>query len=626
MIHDLDDIVTLDFESYYAADYSLTQKTMNTSGYVWDDRFKAQCIGVCDGTKDAVWYGPEDIERAIKKHAIDKRPIAAHNAHFDGFILSQRYGVVPPFYYDTLSMARALHGFATRHNLDTIARLYGLGVKTEGLLKTKGVRDLDPETLEILGEYCCNDTELCRDVLAIQVKNFPHKELRLVDWTIRAFCDPVLRLNQDLVKEEYDAQLADIEAKQKAAATDAMQLLSAEKFALMLEALGVEVPLKMSPSTGQLTYAFAKSDKAFTELLEHDDPRVVALVEARLATKSTIGVTRAKRFMDIGDRKLPMAYNYVAAHTTRFGGSNKMNMQNLERQGYLADGKTPDMATARLRRSIEAPADHMVVVRDSMQIEPRTNGWLWGQEDLVDAFRQFDAGTGPDVYRVQARKTYGVPLEEITKDQRFLGKVQTIALGYQMGWRKYQATLEGGALGGPPVIVSDQEAQRDVYGYRDSNKQIVGGWELCERILLEMAIGKPGEYKCLAWEKDTLWLPNGLPMHYTELYGVETDRGISDFTYLSKNNGKRSKIYGGLLTENIVQALARIIVSEQLLLVQDAGWRVVGMTHDEVIAIAHKTQADRCLDDMAKAMSITPAWCRDLPINSDGGYAFNYSK
>lgn len=626
MLHSPDDIVTLDWETYYAADYSLTLKRYNTSSYVRDPQFKAQCVGICDGRKDAVWYAPEDLERALKKHAVASRPLAAHNAAFDGLILSEHYGVVPPFFYCTLSNARALHGFATRHNLDTIARMYGLGVKTEGLLKTKGVRELPPDVLEALGEYCCNDTELCRDVLALQLPAMPEDELRLVDWTIRAFCDPVLRVNQALVKEEYDAQVAEKAAKVAAAETNPIVLMSAEKFALALEALGIEPPLKMSPSTGEMTYAFAKADKQFTELLEHDDPLVVRLVEARLAVKSTIGETRAMRFAEIGDKTLPMGYNYAGAHTLRWSGSNKMNAQNLERQGFLEDGKTPDPNTARLRRAIEAPDDHVVVVCDSRQIEPRTNGWLWGQEDLIEAFRLADAGEGPDVYRVQAAKTYNKEIADITKPERFLGKVQLIALGYQMGAPKYQATLEAGALGGEPVIVTDQEARRDVFAYRSSNPQIVKGWETCERILLEMAFGKTGEHKCIAWEQDTIWLPNGMPLHYTEIAGQESDTGYGNWTYLSKPNGKRSKIYGGLLTENLVQALSRCIIAYQILLVLDAGWRVVGMTHDEIITVCHKSQAERCFDDVQRAMRTRPSWCPDLPLDCEGGWDFNYSK
>jgi DNA polymerase family A len=610
-LHDLDDIVTLDFESYYAADYSLTLKKYNTSSYVRDPQFKAHCVGICDGRKGAVWYAPEDIGSALRKHAVASRPVCAHNTAFDGLILAERYDIVPPFYYDTMGMTAALHGTAAKHSLDAIATLYDIGGKTGGLLNTKGKRELTEEELELLGEYCCNDTDLCRMVLELQLRWMPEKELRHIDWTLRAFCDPVLYVNQALAKEEYDAQVANKKAKQEAAALTPEILLSDDKLAAALEVLGVDVPLKISPADGTMKPAFSKQDKVFTDLLEHDDERVVALVEARLATKSTIGESRAQRFMEIGDRKLPMAYKYCAAHTTRWGGTNKMNVQNLTRGG-------------RLRRSIVAPPDHVIVVCDSKQIEPRLNNWLWDDHEMLDAF-----APGKDPYKAQATRTYGVPEIEINKDQRFVGKVQTIALGYGMGWLKLQATLAAGIMG--PALEVDEATARDwVDAYR-ANSKIPGGWKFLDNVLASMCTDRPGRHKCFEWERGHVWGPSGLALHYPGLRGVETvDRhghtSFGDFTYIAGKNGKRSKIWGGSFDENWIQYLARCVVADQILLIIDAGRRVVGMSHDEVICVAHKSQADACLDDMMAAMRTVPNYVQGVPLDAEGGYDICYSK
>lgn len=609
MLHDLDDIVTLDFETYYSKDYSLTLKAYNTSSYVRDPQFKAQCLGIRDGRKPTVWYAGPDIRKALNKHAVYKRPIAAHNMAFDGFILSQHYDLVPPFYYCTLSNARALLGNALRLRLDDVARYHGLGAKTDGLVKTKGLRDLPDELLEELGEYCANDTDLCADVLALQLQAMPEKELRLVDWTMRAFCDPVLYVDQDLAAKELEDQISRREERVELAQVSQEVLMSDEKFADVLTLFGVEVPQKISPTDGQLKYALSKQDKAFTDLLEHDDPAVVRLVEARLAVRSTIGESRARRFVDIGSNTLPMAYNYCAAHTKRFGGTNKMNVQNLERDGHL-------------RKAIIAPPDHVIVSVDSKQIEGRLNAWLWDQENILEAFR-----TGQDIYKLQASQTYGKPIEEISKDERFVGKVQILGLGYGMGAKKFKNVLQLGLMG-PAMDISLDTAYDWVNAYRRTNNRVAAGWEYLNKVLYAMAHGSNGEYKCFGWEtyngSPTVWLPSGLPLIYDNLHAREHERGVQ-MLYKSNANGKHSNIWGGLVDENWVQALARCVVTDQMLLVMDAGWRVVGMTHDEIIAVCHKSQADRCLDEITKAMQHVPPYVAGAPIDAEGGYDIRYS-
>jgi hypothetical protein len=167
-------------------------------------------------------------------------------------------------------------------------------------------------------------------------------------------------------------------------------LQSPELFADALRALGVEPPTKLSKTTGEPTYAFAKTDWAFTDMLNWEDrPEVVRLVEARLAIKSSIGETRAQRFMDIGSRALPVGLNYCGAHTTRWSGGNKMNLQNLPRPEFDDKGAKIE-GTGQAARSIIAPPGHVILVSDSGQIEARLNAWFSDQLDLVETFRLYD--------------------------------------------------------------------------------------------------------------------------------------------------------------------------------------------------------------------------------------------
>lgn len=633
----LRDIVTLDLETFYSKEYSLSLKKYNLSSYVRDPQFYAQCIGIKDGTKKTVWYDHDEIPYALKKHDVANRPMMCHNTSFDGFVLSEHYGIVPPYYLCTLSMARGLHGTLTRNDLDTVSRLYGRGgkVKPAALKNVKGIRIPTPALLEALAEYMCGDTDECYAIGKMQLAVYPDAELDLIDWTVRQFCDPVLRLDAKLVQEELEDEMSGKAAKRRTIMafealshliphdlgkssdeimTDVLQ--SADRFASALEALGVDLPYKISPSTGELTYAFAKNDLAFQDLLEHEDDRVVALVEARLATKSTGAETRARRMLELAGKEVPVAYNYCGAHTTRWSGGNKLNFQNFRRQAYLDDGNA-DPTSGRLRRSILAPPGHVLVVCDSSQIEARTNATLSGQLDVVEAFSQ-----KRDLYCEFASVVYGRKITKADKLERFIGKICVLALGYGMGWKKLQATLAMGTMG-PAVFIDEREARRIVNLYRTMNKEIVSMWMRSEEILTQMIHRQDGAYKCLEWDYESVWLPSGLGLHYYALNAQYDGDKFRDFTY--RERGKYKKIYGGLMTENITQALARVIVGEQLLTVNKE-YRCVMTTHDELVAVAPKKKAKDCLAFMLETMRTPPAWMPDVPLDAEGGYAANYSK
>ena len=192
-----------------------------------------------------------------------------------------------------------------------------------------------------------------------------------------------------------------------------------------------------------------------------------------------------------------------------------------------------------------------------------------------------------------------------------------------MGAPKFQMTLAKGALGGPPVYFELNECHRIVNTYRSINHNIRDGWGICSRIVEDMAAGREGSHKCISWEKETLWLPNGMALKYPDLRSRMGEKGWSEWSYQSGDT--RSKIYGGLLCENVVQALARIIVGTQMLWVSKK-YRVVMTTHDEIVALPKTSQAEACIKFMAKCMSTPLPWCPDIPLNCEGGYASNYSK
>ena len=605
-------LVTLDFETHYGKDYTLSGK-INTSEYVRDDRFHVHGVAIKKGNGKTLWYTGRNIALALKEIDWSKTAMVGHNTAFDGFITSEVYGHKPAFYVDTLSMSRATRGHATRHDLDTVAKAFGHGgkVKRDALANTKDKVQLTKDEEAKLGGYAVDDVDDTYRIFWDMYPHVPDDELRLIDITMRMFCDPVLEIDIPRVKAELENELGAKAAALLRSGAQVDDLMSNDKFAHLLQAAGAQLPQKISPSTGKLTYAFAKSDLAFQDLMKNGNDKVRALCEARLKVKSTIGETRANRFLEAGrdGMKLPILLNFSGAHTHRWSGGNKMNLQNLKRGGEL-------------RRSILAPKGHVVVVADSSQIEARVLAWLAQQMDIVNAF-----ATKQDVYKLMASVIYNVPVEDVTKDQRFIGKICVLGLGYGMGPQKLQQTLKQGTMG-PPVDISEDECRRIVGIYRQKNWKIKAFWKKMDQVITNMTLGIESKEGPLEVGKGFVRLPNGMFLQYFGLHGTaeitRDDLVMTETTYLTRTG--RTKLYGGLLTENVVQALSRIIIAEQMLKIHDAGYRIVCMTHDEIICVVPAKKADKALAHIIEIMSTAPDWAPGLPLSAEGGYDTSYSK
>jgi len=671
-------LVSLDYETYYDADYTLSK--LSTSEYIRDKRFKAQMLGLKIGTGKTRIIPANKIKSELAKINWSTHAVLCHNTQFDGFILSHHYGIHPAYLYDTLSMARGLHSNDIGAGLDEVSIYYGGLGKIEGSLEaTKGVLNWSPALFKATSPYCANDVEEMYRIFKEMLPRMPADEMDLIDLTCRMFCSPVLKVDIPRVEKELKRELdrrevlmyAAVDPKRHDLGGDLydkplhakllkgpeeralvgkerdMQIIkriigSNEKFADLLRGEGIDPPMKISPAwikkpkdlrddEDKYAYAFAKDDAKFLELpnrvddwgFDLNDPdqvalmsakqeRIQGLIDVRIAVKSTTNVTRAERFLTAGANgmSLPCGYAYYRAHTGRMGGQNKMNLQNLTRGGEL-------------RLSILAPKGHVVAVQDSGQIECRVNGWLWGQTDLVDAFRASDAGTGRDAYCNFGDHIYGREITKADTMERFVSKVCVLGLGFQMGGPKLQITLAKGALGGPPVYFPLDRCKAIINTYRSKNYMIERGWGICKGIIEDMAVGREGSHGPISWEANTIWLPNGMSLKYPDLRKSQNEQGWDEWTYQAKD--QRKKIYGGLLCENIVQALSRIIVMTQMLTISRK-YRVVMTTHDETVAIAKIAQAQKCIDFMAACMSTPLPWCLDIPLNCEGGYASNYSK
>lgn len=607
-------MITLDFETYYDKDYSLSKIT--TEEYIRDPRFQIIGVGVKVDAEPTQWF--TGTHRAIKEFMAQfdwaNSAVLAHNMMFDGAILSWRLGIRPKVLLDTLCMARAIHGVEKSASLKALAEAYDVGVKGTEVLDAKGKRraDFAADDLNAYGRYCVNDVDLTYDIFNMMMeRGFPKSELKLIDLTLRMFTEPTLELDKNrLISHLIKTQTMKDDLLTAAGVQDKADLMSNPKFAAMLGTFGVPCPMKISPTTGKLTYALSKSDQGLKDLLEHEDDRVQALVAARLGVKSTLEETRTQRFIDIAERgKLPVPVRYYAAHTGRWGGDDKINLQNLPSRGPNAKS---------LKKCIIAPEGHTIVESDSSQIEARMLAWLAGQDDIVQAFRE-----KKDVYKKMASAIYGVLEEEVTKDQRFVGKTTVLGAGYGMGGEKFQLALKNSG-----VDLSVEECKRIISIYRETNDAISGLWRTAGIMLRYLVRGDAmpfGRDGVLGVDTSApgLILPNGLLIRYDDLQEHQNEKGGTEYSY--KTRIGRTRIYGGKVVENVTQALARLIIGEQMLRISKK-YRVVLTVHDSIVCCVPDNEAEACKSYVEECMRWVPAWAEGLPVDCEAGIGKNYGE
>ncbi len=604
------DLITLDFETYYDKEYSLKKLTMEE--YVRDPRFEVIGVAIKVNNKETEWASGthEQLSKYLQDFDWSNSMVLAHNTMFDGAILNWHYGIMPRVYTDTMCIARAVHGVEDSASLRALSEKYDIGVKGQEILNTLGKRreQFQDSELEKFGDYCVNDVDLTYKLFLKMGKDFPKKELKLIDLTLRMFVEPTLDLDLTLLESHLTETRQRKEDLLTNAEVERDDLMSNPKFAELLKGLGVEPPTKISPTTGKETLALAKSDEGFKALQEHPDERVQQLVAARLGNKSTLEETRTQRFIDISKRGLlPVPVRYYAAHTGRWGGDDKINLQNLPSRGV--NGK-------KLKRSIIPPVGYTIIDADSSQIEARVLAWLAGQDDLTEAFAK-----GEDVYKKMASRIYAVAESDVTKDQRFVGKTTILGAGYGMGAQKFQDQLNTFGF-----QLELGEARRVIKIYRETNYNINKLWREAQQTL-PLLHAPPRDSKvslgchdALIIEDGKIRLPSGLYIRYEDLRFDQTDKGV-EFHYKTRRG--RTRIYGGKIIENVCQAIARCIIGEQMLQIAKK-YKVVLTVHDSIACCVKDEEVAEAQEFIESRMRWTPDWAKGLPIDCESGTGKSY--
>lgn len=636
-------ILTLDFETYYTKEYNL--KSLSIQEYVEDKRFHIH--GVSYKIKGSKSYWTTDVDKFIKsverKYGWKNITVVCQNAYFDVFILA-KLGVIPGFIRDVMGMAKSQWGGSV--SLKSIGKRIGQS-KGDELIQFIGKRYLSDAELKTLGDYCINDTDITDAADDVLFPLMAQTELELIDITIRMFTEPVIMLNKELLEQELKDVIATKEEvvnkirhildyfPRKAVSLfdedttfeDIVSILSSnEQFAFVVaneldkrfetyaqfqavedkvSVLGeMGFPLKKSLTTGKLTLATAKKDAGMMALPEKVQP----ILDARFDVKLTLPVTRTKSLIALSDYPLPIYLRYFGARTGRYSGGEGINLQNLPRG-------------SNLRLALEAPKGYVLGICDASQIEARVNAWLaWkvfggddGAYNLLETFR-----TGGDPYCSFASVAFDREITKADKFERFMGKQCVLGLGYQMSGPKLQFTIAGY---GQDVPLGECERLKDVY--RSTYYQIPQQWYALQDIVTDIFEGNKKSYGPIDIEKGRIRLPNSTYINYSDLQYTNHEKYGRQYYY--QNREKRVTLYGGKLTENIIQALARIIVCDQLVTIGKY-YKIAFQVHDEIVAIIPEKEAEQGLQLMLDIMCEPPEWGTDIPLDAEGGYSKNYSK
>jgi DNA polymerase bacteriophage-type len=598
--------IYLDFETYFATDYSL--RVMPGVLYVRDPRFKVHGVGIAIGDQPARWFTGDDVSKALDAIDWEHSILVGHNLLFDGLILVERYGHRPAQYFDSLYAANLALPTGIKRDLDTAGEFLGVGGKMDkdALFELRGVRDPDPAQLARLGIYCKVDVLRTRDVAKKLFPMIPQHEIDNFHITTRMGVEASIVLDEALLVTELAAVKQRRANKIDESGTDVSVLSSNDQFLELLTSLvgADEIPYKQNPK-GETIPAFAKGDAQWIQF-KADHPELEDLCAAREQAKSTIHVTRTKRFLELARTEqgtLPMPMKAWGAHTGRHSGTGGINVMNL-----------PSLYRSDLRKALCAPAGHSIVVCDSEQIELRMQLWFSGQMD-----KHAILAAGGDLYTINAAALFNKHASFVTTMERKISKATTLGAQYRMGFQRFRGYMAGGPLGMDPMYFTDAEAQNIIWTSRSDNPMTVQMWDTLDRVL-PMMLAPTCDFTIgpVHFVYEAVELPNGTFLDFTGL------RPTEDGGYCYGVNGAIKFLHGGVLLENIIQALAKIVVIDQGMLIDAPESRLVGWTYDECIVVAPTPSAQDVLDRMVQLMSHTPDWAPGLVISAKGGFADNY--
>lgn len=616
--------------------------------------------------------------------------VVAHNAQFElaiwNHIMVPRYGwplLKPEQTRCTMAMAYAM---ALPGSLEKAAAAVGIKEQKDMALhrlmlqmcRPRSDNPLtwwdEPDKLQRLYEYCKQDVRVERE-LAKRILALSESEQKL--WAI----DHRVNTRGVMVDRVAAARaIAIVEAEQERLNQEMHRATG-----LSINTTEVARIAKWVKSRGVPMDGLAKADVLDALSLENlpDDVRRALLLRQE-AGKSSTAKLQAMIDAASDDGRLRYMLQYHGAGTGRWAG-RKVQLHNMPRQPeWFTPGVAEDVIRALgtrdgaayisavydtplnvisylLRPLLCAAPGHDLMAADFANIEGRGLAWLAGEEWKLDAFRAYDDGTGPDLYKVAYGRAYGIAPGDVTKDQRQVGKVMELALGYQGGVGAFQKMAKG-----YNVKISDTVAEQVKTLWRDAHPNIQQYWYALDAaakraVLSDGSVTEAGARPAKFRKKGSfLWckLPSGRLLCYPyaridDAVTFRTDKGVikkmsrravdrdgtpagaeilredGDVLFYMNVDGTSGKwvetdTYGGKLSENITQAICRDLLAAAIIRCEAGGFPVVLHVHDEVVAEVKQDGGD--LKYFEQLCAVTPAWAEGLPVAAAGWRGKRYRK
>lgn len=650
-------LIAVDFETFYDKKNKYTIKGSTSEEYVRDPRFEPVMVCIAPWV-DGAWqpvehWGPDAVKQAIDAIDWADTMMVSWHAHFDASIVSWRYGHRIKAPICSMAMFRMM-GYATMAGGESLmvatkwAKQEGVpGIVNKGFEvdEASGKRhgDFTPEQRRAYMRYCRDDTLNAGNFFWYCMQNgFPPSELPAMAEIIRCFTEPTLTINPTVLAVCHAEQVALQEAAMAKAGVTQAQLRSNPKFAQLLRSIDIEPGMKVSPRTNKPTFAFGKSDDFMDGLLNHADPMVVAVAEARVAAFTSIVSTRAKRLWDVGTRgPVPNYLRPGGAHTQRLSGGDKTNQQNLPKRGDI-------------RKGLRAKDGHKLIAVDKSQIELRLNGYVSDDKPLLEMLRK-----GADVYSKYGNDSgmFDFEVSRLTELARFFCKQIVLGAGFGSGAAALEKQIIKLARDlGMVIDLSAFNFEDAKNAFRSQRKPIVTNWHQTNEQLglfiegQSSQRGRDGLVNYVAGKG--FRMPNGMFIWYRDLDWKmrEAEKGDTEeevaqkehenriygpemfFTGRRNNRNEKMRLYGAKAVENYIQGLSALNVREDWVEIvrrqrKEIGtrWGSIKMqVHDELIAHVKDEAVEDYRALMLDVMKTPPWWAPDLPLDAEAAVGKTY--